>query len=91
MNQPFPWSTILALQPRLAASGVVVLPFSGVEVEAGVTNVEDEARSRTQGWAAGAVNKPTSMTKGEVLEADEEGEGSAGRIMTSPNGIATPL
>ena len=91
MNHPFPWSIILALQPRLAASDVVVLPFSGAEVEADVTNVEGEARSRTQGWAAVVVNKPTSMTKGEVLEADEEGEGSAGRITTSPNGIATPL
>ena len=68
-----------------------MLPFSGAEVEAGVTNVEDEAHSRTQGWAAVAVNKPISMTKGEVPEADEGGEGLAGRIMTSPNGIATPL
>ena len=49
MNHLSPWSTIPGLQLRLEASGVVVLPFSVAEDEAGVTNVEDEARSRTQG------------------------------------------
>ena len=91
MNHLSLWLTILELQPKLAASDVVVLPYSEAEDEAGVTNVEDEARSRTQEWAAVVVNKPTSTTKEEVLEADEVDEGSAGRIMTSLNGIVTPL
>ena len=91
MNPPFPWSTILALQPRLEASGVVVVPSSEAEDEVGATNVEGEARSRTQEWAAVAVNKPTYTTNGEVLEEGEVDEGLAGRITTSPNGIATPL
>ena len=70
---------------------MAVLPCSEAGDEVGVTSVEDEARSRTQGWAAVAVNKPTSTTNGEVLEAEEVDEGSAGKIMTSRNGIATLL
>lgn len=70
---------------------MAVVPYSEVEDEAGATNVEDEARSRIQEWAAAVVSKPTSTTNGEVLEADEVDEGSAGKIMTSPNEIATPL
>lgn len=70
---------------------MAVVPYSEAEDEAGVTNAEGEARSKTQGWAAVVVNKPISTTNGEGLEADEVDEDSAGRIMTSPNGIATPL
>lgn len=91
MNHPFLWLTTLALRPRLAASGVAVVLYSEAEDEVGVTNVEDEGRSKTQEWVAVVVNKPTNTTNGEVLEADEVDEGSAGRIMTSPNGIATLL
>ena len=90
MNHPSLWSTIPAPQLRFEVSDVAVVPFSEVEDEAGATNVEDEARSRTQEWAAAVVNKPTFTTNGEVLEADGVEEDSAGRIMTSPNGIATP-
>lgn len=91
MNRLSPWSTIPVPQPRLEVSDVEVVLYSEAEDEAGATNVEDEARSRTQEWAAVVVNKPTSTINGEVLEADEVAGGSAGRIMTSPNGIATPL
>ena len=91
MNHPFPWSTIPEPPPRPEALGAVVELYSVAEDEAGVTNVVDEARSRIHEWAAAVVNKPTSTTNGEVLEADEVDAGSAGRIMTSPNGIATPL
>lgn len=70
---------------------MAVVPYSEVEDEVGATNVEDEGRSRTQEWVAVVVNRPTRTINGEVLEADGVDEGSAGRIMTSPNGIATPL
>lgn len=70
---------------------MAVVPYSEAVGEAGATSVEDEARSRIQEWVGVVVNKPTSTTNGEVLEADEVDEGSAGRIMTSRNGIATPL
>ena len=69
----------------------MVEPYSVAEDGAGVNNVVDEARSRLHEWVAVVVNKPTSTTNGEVLEADEVDGGSAGRIMTSLNGIATPL
>ena len=91
MNLPFPWSTTPELPPRLEALGAVAEPYSVAEDGAGVTNVEDEARSRIHEWVAVVVNKPICTTKGEVLEADEADAGSAGKIMTSPNGIATPL
>ncbi len=57
----------------------------------GVTSGEDEARSRTQEWAAGVVNKLTSTTNGGVLEAEEADGDLVGRITTSRNGIATRL
>lgn len=91
MNRLSPWSTIPVPRLRLEDLDVVVVPYSEAEDEAVVTNVEGEARSKTQGWAAVVVNKPISTTNGEALEADEVEEGSAGKITTSPNGIATPL
>ena len=91
MNPPSRLSTTLALQPRLEASGVAVVPYSEAEDEAGAISVEDGARSRTREWAAVAVNRPTYTTNEEVLEADEVGGDSAGKIMTSLNGIVTPL
>ena len=91
MNRLSPWSIIPVPQPRLEVLDVAAVPYFEVEDEAAVTNAEGEAHSKTQGWAAVAVNKPISTTNGEVLEVDEVDEGSAGRIMTNPNGIATPL
>lgn len=85
------WSTIPVLRLRLEVLDAEVVPYSEAEDEAAVTNAEAEARSKTQGWAAAVVSKPISTTSGEELEADEVDEGLAGRIMTSPNGIATPL
>lgn len=91
MNRLSPWLIIPVPQPRLEVLDVAVAPYSEAEDEAAVTNAEGEARSKIQGWAAVAVNKPISTTNGEVLEVDEGDEDSAGRIMTSLNGIATPL
>ena len=91
MNPPSLSLTILALQPRLEASGVAVVPYSEVEDEAGAISVEDGARSRTREWAVVAANRPTYTTNEEVLEVDGVGEDSAGKIMTSLNGIVTPL
>lgn len=68
-----------------------MVQYSEAEDEGAVTNAEGEARSKTQGSAAAVVNKPISTTSGEALEVDEVDEGLAGRITTSPNGIATPL
>lgn len=91
MNPLSLWSIIPVPQPRLEVLDVAVVPYSEVGAEAAATNAEGEARSKTQEWAAVVVNKPISTTNGEVLEVDGVDEGSAGRIMTSPNGIATPL
>ena len=91
MNLLSPWSIIPAPQPRLEGLDVVVVPYSEAEDEAAVTNAEGEAPSKTQGWAAVVVNKHISTTNGEVLESEGVDEGSAGRITTSPNGIATRL
>ena len=91
MNRLSRWLTIPGPRLRLEDLDAAVVPYFEAEEEAAVTSAEAEARSKTQGWAAAVVSKPIFTTNGEELEADEVDEGLGGRIMTSPNGIATPL
>lgn len=91
MNRLSPWSIIPVPQLRLEVLDVEAVPYSEAEDEAAVTNAEGEARSKIQGWVGVVVNKPISTINGEVPGADEVDGGSAGRIMTSPSGIATHL